>query len=86
MDDARRFVGDIGMGNRDGKKRTGTTKTARKLRAWTEEEERMLKTLARDKTKATVIAGKLKRSYVATRNKASTLGVSLGGGPGRKRA
>jgi len=62
------------------KKRTGTTKTARKLRAWTEEEERMLK------TKATVIAGKLKRSYVATRKKASTLGVSLGGGPGRKRA
>ena len=68
------------------KKRTGTTKTARKLRAWTEEEVRMLKTLARDKTKATVIAGKLKRSYVATRKKASTLGVSLGGGPGRKRA
>ena len=48
-------------------------------RPWTEKEVRMLKTLAREKTKATVIASKLNRSYAATRVKASALGVSLGG-------
>jgi hypothetical protein len=54
-----------------------------KLRRWTKEEVGMLKTLAREKVKANVIAHKLKRSYVATRKKASTLGVTLGGGRGR---
>jgi hypothetical protein len=70
------------------KKATGTTKTAkpRKLRAWTKEDVRMLKALAREKVKTTVVARKLKRSYAATRLKASALGVSLGGGPGRKSA
>jgi hypothetical protein len=70
------------------KKATGKTKTAkpRKLRAWTKEDVRMLKSLAREKVKTTVVARKLKRSYVATRLKASALGVSLGGGPERKRA
>jgi hypothetical protein len=33
----------------------------RKLRAWTKEEVRMLKALAREKTKTSVIARKLKR-------------------------
>jgi hypothetical protein len=57
----------------------------RKLRAWTKEDVRMLKVLARVKEKTRVIARKLKRSYAATRQKASILGVALGGGPGRKR-
>jgi hypothetical protein len=47
-------------------------------RPWTKEELRMLKTLAREQTKTTVIARKLKRSYAATRQKAWTLGVTLG--------
>jgi len=38
----------------------------------------MLKALAREQTKTTVIARKLKRSYAATRQKAWTLGVTLG--------
>jgi hypothetical protein len=54
-------------------------KTSRKLRAWTKEDVRTLKTLAREKVKTSVIARKLKRSYAATRQKASTLGVALGG-------
>ena len=45
---------------------------------WTKDDVRTLKTLAREKTKTTVIARKLKRSYGATRQKASSLGVSLG--------
>jgi hypothetical protein len=62
------------------------TKTAkpRKLRAWTKEDVRMLKTLAREKTQTSVIARKLKRSVVATQHKASALGVTVGGGRGRK--
>jgi hypothetical protein len=53
-------------------------------RSWTKEDARTLKTLARENTKTTVIAWKLNRSYLATRKKASTLGVMLGGGPGKK--
>jgi hypothetical protein len=56
-----------------------------KLRPWTKEDVRTLKTLARETTKTTVIARKLKRSYAATRQKASILGVALGGGR-KKRA
>ena len=51
-----------------------------KIRPWTKDDVRVLKTLAREKTKTTVIARKLKRSYAATRQKASTLGVTLGAG------
>jgi hypothetical protein len=51
-----------------------------KVRPWTEEDVRTLKTLAREKTKTTVIARKLKRSYGATYEKAMRLGVMLGGG------
>ena len=49
-----------------------------KLRAWTKEDIRTLKTLAREKTKTTVIARKLKRSVGATYQKAMRLGVTLG--------
>ena len=39
----------------------------------------MLKTLVREKTKTSAIAGKLKRTHTATRQKASSLGVKLVG-------
>ena len=52
-------------------------KTA-KIRSWTKQDIRMLKTLAREKSKTTVIARKLKRSVQATYQKASALGVTLG--------
>jgi hypothetical protein len=55
-----------------------------KLRPWTKEDVRTLKTLAREKTKTAVIARKLSRSVDATRQKASVLGVTLGGGRGRE--
>jgi hypothetical protein len=55
-----------------------------KLRAWTKEDVRTLKTLAREKTKTTVIARKLKRSVGATHQKAMRLGVTLGRGQTRK--
>jgi SPX domain protein involved in polyphosphate accumulation len=54
-----------------------------KLRPWTKEDVRTLKTLAREKTKTTVIARKLKRTERATYQKAAALGVMLGGGRGR---
>jgi hypothetical protein len=56
-----------------------------KLRPWTKDDVRTLKTLAREKTKTTVIARKLKRTEGATRQKAKGLGVMLGGGRGKKR-
>jgi len=56
-----------------------------KRREWTKEDIRTLKTLAREKVKTTVIARRLKRTEGATRQQAFQLGVSLGGGPGRKR-
>jgi hypothetical protein len=49
-------------------------------RPWTKEDVRTLKSLAREKTKTTVIARKLKRSVGATHQKAMRLGVTLGGG------
>jgi hypothetical protein len=51
-----------------------------KLRAWTKEDVRTLKTLAREKKKTTAIARMLKRSIGATYQKASQLGVTLGSG------
>ena len=68
------------------KRENRMAKKTTKLRPWTEEDVRTLKTLAREKTKTTVIARKLKRSYGATRQKASTLGVSLGWGRKKRRA
>jgi hypothetical protein len=43
------------------------------------------KTLAREQTKTTVIARKLKRSVAAVYPRASKLAVMLGGGRGRKK-
>jgi hypothetical protein len=59
-------------------------KKAAKRRPWTKEDVRTLKTLAREKTKTTVIARKLKRSEGATRQKAMILGVTLGGARKRR--
>jgi len=56
-----------------------------KRREWTREDIRTLKRLAREKVKTTVIARGLKRTEGATRQQAFKHGVSLGGGPGRKR-
>jgi hypothetical protein len=53
-------------------------KKATKLRPWTKEDIRALKTLAREKVKTTAIARKLKRSLGATHQKAMRLGVKLG--------
>jgi hypothetical protein len=53
-------------------------KKATKLRPWTKEDVRTLKTLARDKVKTTMIARQLKRSVGATHQKAMRLGVKLG--------
>jgi hypothetical protein len=65
----------------------GGTTMAKKItrsRPWKKEEVRMLKTLAREQTKTTVIARKLKRSVAAVYLRASKLAVMLGGGRGRK--
>jgi hypothetical protein len=48
-----------------------------KRREWTEQEVRELKALARQKMPAANIARTLDRTVDATRQKASTLGVSL---------
>jgi polysaccharide deacetylase 2 family uncharacterized protein YibQ len=48
-----------------------------KLRPWTIEDVRTLKTLAREKTKTIAIGRKLKRTLAATYAKASALGVSV---------
>ena len=61
-------------------------KKAAKRRPWTKEDVRTLKTLAREKTKTTVIARKLKRSVGAMRQKAMGLGVTLGVRQKRRRA
>jgi hypothetical protein len=52
-------------------------------RPWTEEEARMLRSLAREKTKR-VIARKLKRSVDAMYRLGSMLGVMLGRGQGER--
>jgi hypothetical protein len=60
-------------------------KATTKLRPWMKEDGRTLKTLAREKTKTTVIARRLKRTAGATYQKAMALGVTLGEGR-KKRA
>ena len=62
----------------------GMAKKTTKLRSWTKDDVRTLKTLARENTKTTVIARKLKRTLGATYQKAKGLGVTLGGGRKRK--
>jgi len=59
-------------------------KTA-KLRPWTKEDLHTLKALAREKTKTSVIARKLKRSVGATYQQASKHGVTLGAGRTRRK-
>ncbi len=54
-----------------------------RIRPWTKEELRMLKSLTREKTRM-VIARKLERSVDAMYGLASRLGVTLGGGRRRK--
>jgi hypothetical protein len=53
------------------------TKKATKRHAWTAEQVRTLKALARKKTRAARIAKTLKRTEGATRQKAFSLGLSL---------
>ena len=50
---------------------------ATKRRAWTSEQVRTLKTMARKKKPASRIAKMLKRSEGATRQKAFSIGLSL---------
>ncbi|MGA7292959.1 MAG: hypothetical protein WBW85_10515 [Terriglobales bacterium] len=52
-------------------------KNGRKRRAWTTEQVRELKSLARKRTPAGKIAKSLKRTEGATRQKAFSLGLSL---------
>jgi hypothetical protein len=52
-------------------------KKAIKRRAWTAEQVKTLKSLARKRTRAERIAKTLKRTEGATRQKAFSLGVSL---------
>jgi hypothetical protein len=59
---------------------TEMAKKPLKLRPWIKEDVRVLKGVAREKTKTTVIARRLKRSVGATHQKAMRLGVTLGGG------
>jgi hypothetical protein len=60
-------------------------KKTKKPRLWTKEDIRTLKSMVREKTKTSVVARKLKRTYNATRQKASALGVKLSGTSQRKR-
>ena len=52
-------------------------KRARKRRTWTVEQVRTLKTMARQKKRASRIAKRLKRTEGATRQKAFSIGLSL---------
>jgi hypothetical protein len=57
-----------------------------KLRPWTKEDVRMMKALAREKVKTSVIARKLKRSVGATYQQASKHGVTLGTSKRKRKA
>jgi hypothetical protein len=72
------FIFQTSIGNNIRAQGGEMAKKAAKRRPWTKEDVRTLKTLAREKTKTTVIARKLKRSVGATRQKAMGLGVTLG--------
>jgi hypothetical protein len=52
-------------------------KKARKRRAWTAEQVRTLKAMARQKRPAARIAKRVKRTEGATRQKAFSIGLSL---------
>jgi hypothetical protein len=59
-------------------------KKTTKLRPWTKEDIRTLKTLARERVKTSVIARRLKRGLGATYQEASKLAVSFKGGRRKK--
>ena len=61
-------------------------KKATKLRPWTKEDVRTLKTLRRDKIEMSAIARKLKRSVGATNQKAMRLGLTRGAARKKRRA
>jgi len=61
-------------------------KKTKNPRPWTKEDVRVLKTMAREKTKTSVIARELKRTIRATQQKASMLGVRLGTSPRKRKA
>jgi hypothetical protein len=54
-------------------------------RMWTKADVRTLKALAREKTKTSVIARKLKRSVGATYQKARGLGLTVAAGRKKKK-
>ncbi len=60
-------------------------KKTTKYRSWTKEDVQMLRAMAREETKTSVVARKLKRTPTATRQKAAALGVKLAGASQRKR-
>jgi hypothetical protein len=70
--------GNFCIWDRSGK---GRWRKLTELRPWTKEDVRTLKTLAREKTKTTVIARKLKRTLGATYQKAKELWGDVGGRP-----
>jgi hypothetical protein len=57
-----------------------------KLRPWTKEDIRTLKTLVREKVKTSVIARKLKRTVGAIYRRAGILGMTLGARRKKRRA
>ena len=61
-------------------------KKTTKIRPWTKEDIRILKTLKREKVKMSVIARKLKRSLGATNQKAMRLGLTPGARRKKRRA
>jgi hypothetical protein len=71
---------------RGGKLRERKVVKKSKRRVWSAQDVRELKSLARQKTPAAVIARKLKRTEGATRQKALTLNVSLNSRPGKRKA
>jgi hypothetical protein len=71
---------------RDSEMKRPIVKKGKPRLPWTKEDVQMLKTLAREKTKTTVAARKLKRTVRAIQQKASTLGVKLAGYPRKRKA
>jgi hypothetical protein len=65
---------------------TEMAKKITKLRPWTKEDVRMMRALAREKVKTSVIARKLKRSVGATYQQASKHGVTLGTSQRKRKA
>jgi hypothetical protein len=73
------------MGNDDGEEGGDKYGEAENVAGGTKEDVQMLKALAREKTKTSLIARKLKRTERATYQKALALGVTLPGGRKKKK-